>query len=466
MTPRPIALALAMPLAGVLLAAVAGPWPVIVVLTLIWGVFLLQAFSGRSARAFVAYGRMRQRLLWGRAARPQGERRTIPVPRRSPGAPTLAWANEGWARADGELLGLDLLDRTYDVTAFGTTARASGDPPVTLELLPAIPHDDGLMLRGLIELLKPFDIVRAGASYDGTTLQALDARAAGGPAVLCYEWENIVANYGHVRHPIRERAIREADHFCASSTTARAVLELDGVEPERITIVPPAVEIPRHGAAERAALRAEGRARWGLSEADLVLLFMGRAVWEKGLHTIAAAAATLVRSPSPDAARVRWLIAGDGPYLGQVRTILERYDAQEAVRFSGQVAGAGRQCAYACADALVLPSLPTVRWLEQFGRVIPEAFAYGLPVIGSDSGEIGEVVGDAGILVAAGDHLALAEAALALTDPTRHSALSARARARLAAEYTLERYVELTAQAIELALAHRRGASKLLTATA
>jgi glycosyltransferase involved in cell wall biosynthesis len=164
---------------------------------------------------------------------------------------------------------------------------------------------------------------------------------------------------------------------------------------------------------------------------------------------------------------VRWLVAGDGPYLDRVREILARYDAQEAVRFAGQLAGSGRQSAYACADALVLPSLPTERWLEQFGRVIPEAFAYGLPVVGSDSGAIGEVVGDAGILVAAGDHLALARAAAALTDPDLHGTLADRARARLAAEYTIERCMELTAHAIELALEHRRrsaGAPRTATA--
>jgi glycosyltransferase involved in cell wall biosynthesis len=467
MAPRPIALALAAPLVGVLLAAVAGPWPVIVLLTLVWVVFLLQAFSGRSARVLVTYGRIRHTLLWGARARPHGGRRTIAVPRRSPGATALAWSNDGWARADGDLVGLDLLDRTYDVTAFGTPARAHGHPPVTLELLPAIPHDDGLTLRGLTELLASFDVVRAGSSFDGTTLQALDARAGGGPAVICYEWENVVANYGHVRHPIRERAIREVDHFLASSNTARAVLELDGVEPERITIAPPAVEIPPHSASERAVLRAEGRARWRLEDTDLVLVFMGRGVWEKGLHTLAAAAATLVHSPSPDARRVRWLVAGDGPYLDRVREILGRYNAREAVRFAGQVAGSRRQFAYACADALVLPSLPTDRWLEQFGRVIPEAFAYGLPVVGSDSGAIGEVVGDAGILVAPGDHLGLARAAVALTDPEVLGALADRARARLAAEYTVERCMELTAQAIELALERRRrsaGAPRTATA--
>jgi glycosyltransferase involved in cell wall biosynthesis len=50
-------------------------------------------------------------------------------------------------------------------------------------------------------------------------------------------------------------------------------------------------------------------------------------------------------------------------------------------------------------DALVLPSLTTRNWCEQYGRVITEAMASGVPVIASDSGAIPEVVGDAGILV-------------------------------------------------------------------
>ena len=50
-------------------------------------------------------------------------------------------------------------------------------------------------------------------------------------------------------------------------------------------------------------------------------------------------------------------------------------------------------------DCLVLPSRTTDRWKEQFGRVLIEAGACGVPVVGSDSGAISSVIGDAGLVV-------------------------------------------------------------------
>ena len=54
-------------------------------------------------------------------------------------------------------------------------------------------------------------------------------------------------------------------------------------------------------------------------------------------------------------------------------------------------------------DALVLPSHTTAVWSEQFGRVLIEAMAEHVPVIGSDSGAIPEVIADAGIIFHEGD---------------------------------------------------------------
>ena len=54
-------------------------------------------------------------------------------------------------------------------------------------------------------------------------------------------------------------------------------------------------------------------------------------------------------------------------------------------------------------DLLVLPSLTRPNWKEQFGRVLVEAMACGVPVIGSDSGEIPHVIGKGGLVVAEGD---------------------------------------------------------------
>ena len=50
-------------------------------------------------------------------------------------------------------------------------------------------------------------------------------------------------------------------------------------------------------------------------------------------------------------------------------------------------------------DLLMAPSQTTNHWREQFGRMLIEAFACGVPVIASDSGEIPHVVDDAGIIV-------------------------------------------------------------------
>ncbi len=54
-------------------------------------------------------------------------------------------------------------------------------------------------------------------------------------------------------------------------------------------------------------------------------------------------------------------------------------------------------------DMLVAPSQTTPRWREQFGRMLIEAFACGVPVVASDSGEMPHVVGDAGLIVPEND---------------------------------------------------------------
>ena len=80
-------------------------------------------------------------------------------------------------------------------------------------------------------------------------------------------------------------------------------------------------------------------------------------------------------------------------------------------------------------DVLCAPSQTTPRWREQFGRMLIEAFAAGVPVVASDGGEIPHVVGEAGVLVAERDQVAWLRAiGSLLDDPKRRDALGRRGR--------------------------------------
>ena len=95
-------------------------------------------------------------------------------------------------------------------------------------------------------------------------------------------------------------------------------------------------------------------------------------------------------------------------------------------------------------DAFILPSRTTHRWKEQFGRVIIEAHACATPVIGSDSGAIPAVIGEAGLVFPEGSASAIATAIQTLSaDPARARRLGEMGRAQVEAHYTWARVAEL-----------------------
>jgi glycosyltransferase involved in cell wall biosynthesis len=108
--------------------------------------------------------------------------------------------------------------------------------------------------------------------------------------------------------------------------------------------------------------------------------------------------------------------------------------------FTGGVADTAVPDYLACMDALVLPSRTTPSWAEQFGHVLIEAMAAGVPVVGSSSGAIPEVIGEAGLVFPEGDAAALrAQLATLFDDPALRKRLIERGRARVERLYTNER---------------------------
>jgi glycosyltransferase involved in cell wall biosynthesis len=95
---------------------------------------------------------------------------------------------------------------------------------------------------------------------------------------------------------------------------------------------------------------------------------------------------------------------------------------------------------YGRLDVLVLPSHTTATWKEQFGRVIVEALWCGVPVVGSDSGEIPWLIGltEGGVTFPEGDVGALAgELARLRSDAPLRERLAARGRAQVQRLFTV-----------------------------
>jgi glycosyltransferase involved in cell wall biosynthesis len=121
---------------------------------------------------------------------------------------------------------------------------------------------------------------------------------------------------------------------------------------------------------------------WGPAPANgkrpFTVGYAGRLVKSKGLLDLLAA---VRRLPAP----VELLLIGDG----ELRSQLERQPIPgSTVRVLAGLGHDRMAQGYAQLDVLVLPSRTTQTWKEQFGRVIVEALWCGVPVVGSDSGEI------------------------------------------------------------------------------
>lgn len=155
------------------------------------------------------------------------------------------------------------------------------------------------------------------------------------------------------------------------------------------------------------AARADTRRRLGWGEGPPVVGFGGRLVAEKGLTL-------LMRALDRLSAPWRALIVGSGPLEGTLRDWLAR--APHRIRLITGVPHAEMPAYLNAMDVLCLPSRTTGFWRESFGRILTEAMACALSVIGSDSGEIPHVLGSAGRIVGEGDEEALTGALGELLD--------------------------------------------------
>jgi glycosyltransferase involved in cell wall biosynthesis len=151
---------------------------------------------------------------------------------------------------------------------------------------------------------------------------------------------------------------------------------------------------------------------------------------EKGTHLLLEAAVGL-----PGAWQIR--IMGEGPEKSRLIALARRLGLADRVHFDDVIPSTAMPAYLQRLDLLVLPSLTASHWKEQFGRVLIEAMACERAVVGSDSGEIPHVIGDAGLIFPEGNVAALRERlARLIGDPDLRLRLGQAGRARVLANYT------------------------------
>jgi glycosyltransferase involved in cell wall biosynthesis len=133
----------------------------------------------------------------------------------------------------------------------------------------------------------------------------------------------------------------------------------------------------------------------------------------------------------------RLAIVGAGPARDRLDVLVRRLGLADRVSFEGEIPSVRLPAFYRELDVLVLPSRSQPNWVEQFGRVLIEAMACGVPVVGSDCGEIPSVVEDAGLIFPEGDAEALREClARLMRNSDLWADLARRGRERVLARFT------------------------------
>ncbi len=274
-------------------------------------------------------------------------------------------------------------------------------PPGRLgDLLVRAPGDRYIGLRAK---LRDADIVHTQELGYWYSMQAAKLKPRLGFQLLTTVWETIplLDSYRNVRtRAYRSTVLAHTDLFLAATERARTSLLLEGVPARRIRVCPPGIDTGRF----------ETRSS-GPNAEQAVILSPGRLVWEKGhqdvLRAVALVRHGLVAGAGPNT-NVRVCIVGSGPEERRLRSYARELGIAEAVEFRGFIPYEEMGAVYRGAACMVLASLPIWSWEEQFGMVLAEAMAAGVPILASTSGAIPEVAANDADFFSPGDWVGLA----------------------------------------------------------
>lgn len=256
---------------------------------------------------------------------------------------------------------------------------------------------------------------------------ALGARA-GGARIVHVEHEHF-----SLARPRAVPRLRRLSQLCdrvvgAGAGVGRFLAERVGVDRRRLQVIRNGVDVRAYAPVTR-----QSRAALGLDAAACVIGHVARLEPEKDQATLLRAVARL----APRRPALRLLVVGGGSCAGALRELADALGIGGRVLFTGPRSDV--RDLLPLADVFALSSVQ-----EGLPLTVLEAMACARPVVATAVGEVPEAVvpGETGWLVPPRDPAALADALAALVDdPGRASAMGRAARARVEAEFSLERTV-------------------------
>jgi glycosyltransferase involved in cell wall biosynthesis len=293
-------------------------------------------------------------------------------------------------------------------------------------------------LGRILKQLRP-DVVHVDEEpYNLATVLATRQAVAVDARPVFFTWQNLPRLYPPPFRWFEQYVYRRSRHAIAGNAEAVNVMRDKGYRG-------PASVIPQFGVDPD--LFSPGATRQENAGRPFTIGALNRLTPEKGVDVLLEAVAKL----SGDW-RLRFV--GNGPLRDAIPGRARSLGVGDRVAVEPPVPSTAVPATLRRLDVLVLPSLTTPAWKEQFGRVLIEAMACEVPVVGSNSGEIPNVIGDAGLVTPEGDANALANALMKLmADPALARDLGRRGRARALEQFThasvAERTVRVYRQVME-----------------
>lgn len=281
------------------------------------------------------------------------------------------------------------------------------------------------VLHGLEKQLADFDIAHTAEIFNGYTTQAVRAKQLNPKLkVVTYVYDNSFGRFEYNYWPgftsppaswrkqiysIIEHNAKGVDLFEVPSSYSAELLQHYGVDPKKIHIVVPPISLPENKGAGVGFLK-----ELGLADQEIYLV-VNRMVKEKGVYDVLYGWEMFIKEINN---RKKTLIfIGNGKEKVNLMRIAKEHGLSDSVHFVNHAPNDMVRSLYKEARALILASMPTSLWQEQFGFVLAEAICSGCPVISTYSGAIPEVIENAGLLFSPGNPVELKKKLLELEDP-------------------------------------------------